>query len=88
MKHIYTFLFLFLFSGVAVADDYYEKGEKAYRSGQYEEALDWFRKSAQAGYGQGQLIYGHMLYSNGQAPLENKTEASIGLVNCAVRTNN
>ena len=66
---------LLLISGPAVADDYYEKGEKAYRSGQYEEALDWFRKSAQAGYGQGQLIYGHMLYSNGQAPLENKTEA-------------
>ena len=53
MKHIYTFLFLFLFSGVAVADDYYEKGRSAYGNGQYEEAGDWFRKSAEAGYDQG-----------------------------------
>ena len=50
MKHIYTFLCLFLLSGVAFADDNYEKGRSAYGNGQYEEAIDWLKRSAEAGY--------------------------------------
>jgi hypothetical protein len=65
MIRIYTFLCLFLLTSVAFADDYYEKGVQAYGSGQYEEAVDWFRKSAEAGYDDGQYIYG-LLYERGQ----------------------
>ena len=55
---LYISLCLFLLSAAAFADDYYEKGRSAYGSGQYEEAIDWFRKSAEAGYDQGQYAYG------------------------------
>ncbi|SVE41051.1 uncharacterized protein METZ01_LOCUS493905, partial [marine metagenome] len=64
-----------MLTGVAVADDYYEKGRSAYGSGQHEEAINWFRKSAEAGYDKGQYAYGLVLYANGQAPIEQKTEA-------------
>jgi len=39
------------------------------------EAIDWFRKSVEEGYDQGQYAYGLVLYANGQAPIEQKTEA-------------
>ena len=74
-KILFPFVCLFLLSGVAFADDYYDKGKAAYGSSQYEEAINWFRKSAEAAYDQGQYAYGLMLYANGQAPLKQKTEA-------------
>ena len=61
IRHLYAFLSLFIFSCVAFADDNYQKGMEALGNGQHEEAIDWLRKSAEAGYGDGQYVYG-LLY--------------------------
>ena len=75
MKYIYTFLCLLLLSGTASVDANYEKGRSAYGNGQHEEAIDWFKRSAEAGYDQGQYAYGLVLYPDGQSSIEQKTEA-------------
>jgi tetratricopeptide (TPR) repeat protein len=65
-------LFLFLFTIVAVAQSgmkhFFEQGNQAYREGEYQTALEWYRKIVGVGYRSSPVYYnmGNCFYKLGQ----------------------